>query len=241
MDTLALALPQPISAPRTSQEWTAVIDDLAARLATREAELTGFTKEKAELSLAVEALHDPVATKRLQYITREYKNRQTGTDQLRWALEDAGRRRAEVLEIEAAAAESKRREDVGSIMSSYYAEMEELDFLLQTAAEHFTAGAQFLLQAEERMTSQERGIINQLPARSRYPTTLALAYHGLDKFVELGPSAQFIQHRKPLAEISKSIAGGWLKPEPQPQPIAEPQPEPQPLQIEAPKEEVDGN
>jgi hypothetical protein len=60
------------------------------------------------------------------------------------------------------------------------------------------------------MVGREAAPIRQL--RTAFGATLAAAFHGLDKFLELGPASQNIKDRQPLEGFAKNFVDRWLTP-----------------------------
>jgi hypothetical protein len=192
---------------RTAAQWEEIIGNLSSRGRNADAEVVALASEGDQLSLDAELGVGDTA-QRLKKLRAEQLEKLVCASNLQAALEAAKQRHAEALEREAAEAEKKRQEQLPAASKQLMEAARLIDDSLRALAARFAAFRQALDRLEAVASGSERQALQQV--RSLFGPTLACAYHGLHEFVELGPRAGHIPHRKPLADYVQTFVAAWI-------------------------------
>lgn len=103
-------------------------------------------------------------------------------------------------------ADRQRRERIRNNLQKYVVSVERSDMLMAALTAEFAVGRESLLAARADMGNASDA--NQL--FGNWGPTLAAAHYGLGKYLELGPRAAHITHRKPLADYVRAFTRRWL-------------------------------
>jgi hypothetical protein len=197
------------TAENTPARWEGILADLAVKRQAARDHAEQLRAQKQELALEA-ALGGGDARKRLEKINGELAKLALEGDDWSAAITQAEQAKRQAECAEAEAAECDRREQIGAALKHYLAEVREIDVGFAMLAAHFAAAKQSLDMAEGLMTGTEGQPLQQL--RSKWGATLAAAFAGLGKYIELGPASMHTQHRQPLAQFAASFTDRWTKP-----------------------------
>jgi hypothetical protein len=175
--------------------WAGVINQLSAKRVEAQQTLETLRTEKRELALEASLGSEP-ARQRSQLLSAEINRIALEIDEYGQAIQQASANKQTAQNQAAADAENQRQEKLTHLVRQYFNLVTKCDATCIKLVQQFQAAREKLQQCESKMNAQQRVPIQQL--YSLWGATNAAAHHGLGKFLELGPSAGHLIHRKPL-------------------------------------------
>lgn len=202
----------------TSSKWLRIIQELQSKGAEYDEQIIELSKEYDSLILDAE-LGETVASGRLKQIRLQLTDKQLAAQNIQVALVQAKQKLTLAQAEEDRAREEERQHQLRVIISEYMMEVERVDRAMRELSEYLTNARLRLNAATALMNPQEQSAVQQL--YNLFGPTLAMSHYGLGDFIQLGPLAGHVIHRKPLTAFATAFVDRWVDPKPNEQPKEE--------------------